>query len=72
MKFQTFTAASLVSKETPKVKYQEVTTDKAESHYEMIEKLELDHEGAPVTIQQLTGDERSVEFLLHEDEASWE
>ncbi|MBN3564237.1 alkaline phosphatase D family protein [Aliamphritea spongicola] len=34
--------------------------------------LELDHEGAPVTIQQLTGDERSVEFLLHEDEASWE
>ncbi|OOF01757.1 N-acetylneuraminate synthase family protein, partial [Salinivibrio sp. MA607] len=33
VKFQTFTAENLVSNNTPKVKYQESTTDKDESHY---------------------------------------
>ena len=41
VKFQTFTAEALVSQGTPKVRYQESTTSPSESHYEMIEKLEL-------------------------------
>jgi len=41
VKFQTFTAEALVSQGTPKVLYQESTTSPSESHYEMIEKLEL-------------------------------
>ncbi len=41
VKFQTFNAKSLVSKGTPKVKYQENTTSVEETHYEMIKKLEL-------------------------------
>lgn len=41
VKFQTFTADKLVSKNTPKVKYQESTTDKDESHYQMIKSLEF-------------------------------
>lgn len=41
VKFQTFTAETLVSQGTPKVSYQESTTSPEESHYEMIRKLEL-------------------------------
>jgi len=41
VKFQTFTAESLVSKSTPKVKYQKNTTSDDETHYEMIKSLEL-------------------------------
>jgi len=41
VKFQTFTADSLVSHGTPKVRYQESTTVPEESHYEMIKRLEL-------------------------------
>ena len=41
VKFQTFTAESLVSRLTPKVKYQKTTTNKNESHYEMIKSLEI-------------------------------
>ena len=41
VKFQTFTAGSLVSKGTPKVKYQENTTSPEESHFNMIKRLEL-------------------------------
>ena len=44
VKFQTFTAEALVSKETPKVDYQKETTDGTESHFEMIRALELSHE----------------------------
>lgn len=44
VKFQTFTADSLVSKGTPKVKYQENTTSPFESHFEMIKSLELSYE----------------------------
>jgi len=44
VKFQTFTAETLVSKETPKVNYQIETTDKTESHFDMIKSLELSHE----------------------------
>ncbi len=45
VKFQTFTAETLVSSGTPKVKYQESTTSPDESHYEMIQALELSREG---------------------------
>lgn len=41
VKFQTFTAEALVSQGTPKVRYQESTTSPNESHFEMIQKLEL-------------------------------
>ena len=41
VKFQTFTAEALVSQGTPKVRYQENTTCSEETHYEMIQKLEL-------------------------------
>ena len=41
VKFQTFRAESLVSPNTLKVAYQRETTSEAESHYEMIRKLEL-------------------------------
>ena len=41
VKFQTFTAEDLVTKITPKVRYQESTTSPDESHYEMIEALEM-------------------------------
>lgn len=44
VKFQTFTAEALVSQGTPKVYYQESTTSPDESHYEMIQKLELKRE----------------------------
>jgi len=44
VKFQTFTADKLVSSNTPKVKYQESTTDKNESHYQMIKSLEFSYE----------------------------
>ena len=43
VKFQTFTAESLVTKDTPKVKYQKINSLNNESHFEMIKKLELSH-----------------------------
>lgn len=44
VKFQTFTAEKLASPLTPKVKYQESTTSREESHYEMIKSLEFKYE----------------------------
>lgn len=44
VKFQTFTADKLVSAKTPKVKYQESTTEKDESHFQMIKSLEFSYE----------------------------
>lgn len=41
VKFQSFNAKSLASEETPKVDYQKKLTKDDESHYEMLEKLEL-------------------------------
>lgn len=41
VKFQTFKAESLVSKQAPKAEYQKLTTDSSESQFEMIKKLEL-------------------------------
>ena len=44
VKFQTFTAESLVGNNVPKVKYQLSTTDHTETHFEMIKKLEFSRE----------------------------
>jgi len=41
VKFQTFTAAELATRGTPKVRYQENTMSREETHYEMLRKLEL-------------------------------
>jgi N,N'-diacetyllegionaminate synthase len=43
IKFQTFKAKNVVSKFAKKAKYQQQTTDKKESHYDMLKKLELDY-----------------------------
>jgi len=42
IKFQTFKADKLISKNAPKADYQKQTTDASESQFEMIKKLELD------------------------------
>ena len=42
VKFQTFKAEKLVSKNAKKAKYQKETTDKKESQFDMLKKLELD------------------------------
>jgi N,N'-diacetyllegionaminate synthase len=42
VKFQSFKAEKLVSKNAPKAAYQKKTTDPTESQFEMIKKLELD------------------------------
>lgn len=44
VKFQTFKADTLLSKNSPKAQYQLETTDKKESQYEMLKKLELSRE----------------------------
>jgi N,N'-diacetyllegionaminate synthase len=41
IKFQTFTAQALVCVSAPKAEYQKKTTDKSESQFEMLQKLEL-------------------------------
>jgi len=44
VKFQTFRAEQLVSRQAPKAEYQTRTTDQAESQFDMIRKLELSTE----------------------------
>lgn len=44
VKFQTFKAKSLVSKKAEKAEYQKINTNRDESHYEMLKKLELSHD----------------------------
>lgn len=76
VKFQTFKADTLVSKGTPKVKYQKSTTSPEESHYDMIKSLELSREDHFALKQYC--DSKSIQFLstpydvesarfLHED-----
>ena len=61
VKFQTFTAASLVTPDTPKVEYQKCTTDVAETHYAMLERLELSRQ-AHVELSELCRTE-GIDFL---------
>ena len=51
VKFQTFKAENLVSRNAEKADYQKKTTDKDESQFEMIKKLELDLAAHQVLIQ---------------------
>ena len=44
VKFQTFRAASLVSRNAPKAQYQTESGDREESHLEMLHRLELSHD----------------------------
>ena len=44
IKFQTFKSENLVSKDSPKAHYQMQTTNKKESQYEMLKKLEISYE----------------------------
>ena len=44
VKFQTFKAENLVSKNTEKAEYQKRTTSVSESQFDMLKKLELDME----------------------------
>ena len=44
VKFQTFSASRLACSSTPKVSYQLISSPKGESHYEMLERLELSFE----------------------------
>ena len=45
VKFQTFKAEQIVTKTSPKAKYQLEVTDKAESQFDMLKKLEMDFSG---------------------------
>lgn len=51
VKFQTFTAESLVTHGTPKVKYQETTTAASEDHFNMIKNLEFKNEDHPAIFE---------------------
>jgi N,N'-diacetyllegionaminate synthase len=61
VKFQTFKAENLVSKGTPKVKYQQNTTSPDETHYEMIKKLELSRQNHHFIKEYC--DQLGIEFL---------
>ncbi len=61
VKFQTFTADSLVSRMTPKVDYQKNTTDENESHYEMIKSLEMSKEDHKILLDFCIQEE--IEFI---------
>lgn len=50
VKFQTFKTENLVSKNAKKAKYQEETTSRTESQFEMLKKLELDIETHKILI----------------------
>jgi len=61
IKFQTFNADSVVSKNAEKAAYQKETTDVNESQYEMIKKLELDRGAHSELIKHCK--DRGIEFL---------
>lgn len=61
VKFQTFKASRLVSKDTPKVGYQMSTTDEDESHFEMIKALEFKYEDHKPVIDYCIS--KNIEFI---------
>jgi len=61
VKFQTFKAENLVSKQAEKAEYQKETTDSEESQFEMIKKLELDVDTHKELIAYCT--EKGILFL---------
>lgn len=61
VKFQTFKAEKLVTKEAAKAEYQLETTQQSESQYEMLKRLELDEETHRILIEHCQL--REIEFL---------
>ena len=61
VKFQTFKAENLAGRNAPKAEYQNQTTDRAESQFEMLKKLELDESAHKVLWEQCRA--RGIEFL---------
>lgn len=61
VKFQTFKADSLVSKQAEKAEYQQKSTDVQESQYQMLKKLELTEEMHGILIQHCQACD--IEFL---------
>lgn len=61
VKFQTFTAKSLVTKFADKAQYQKTSTHKSESQFEMLKKLELNYDSHIELIKYC--DEIGIEFL---------
>lgn len=75
VKFQTFKADKLVKKDAAKAAYQAKSTDKSETQYEMVKRLELSNDqhlelmeyckGKKVTFLSTGFDSESVEFLVN-------
>ncbi|WP_442594283.1 N-acetylneuraminate synthase [Neobacillus sp. D3-1R] len=61
VKFQTFKAEKLVSYKAPKAEYQTKTTDKEETQFEMIKKLELDEASHELLVEYCK--KKNIEFL---------
>jgi N-acetylneuraminate synthase/N,N'-diacetyllegionaminate synthase len=61
VKFQTFTADKIVTKASPKASYQLKVTDKNESQYEMLKKLELKLDDYKILIRKCH--ELNIDFL---------
>ena len=61
IKFQTFTASSLLTLKTPKAKYQLKHTKKNESQFQMLKKLELSKEDHKILITY--SKKKNIEFL---------
>tara|TARA_X000000368_G_scaffold387298_1_gene347924 strand:+ start:17362 stop:18381 length:1020 start_codon:yes stop_codon:yes gene_type:complete len=61
VKFQTYKTERLVSKETPKVSYQENNTKKNETHFDMLKKLELTEENHFLLYSY--SKEKKIEFI---------
>jgi N-acetylneuraminate synthase len=76
VKFQTFKADALVTKEAPQATYQEQNTGKVESQYEMLKRLELDYathkelieycQSLGIEFLSTAFDEESLRFLVEE------
>lgn len=75
VKFQTFKADKLVKKDAKKAAYQATSTDKSETQYEMLKRLELTHEQhlelidyckeKKVTFLSTGFDSESIDFLVN-------
>ncbi|MDK9695294.1 MAG: N-acetylneuraminate synthase [Siculibacillus sp.] len=61
IKFQTFRADLLARPDAPKADYQERTTGRTESQYQMLKRLELSPEGHRIVMARCA--ERGIEFL---------
>lgn len=81
VKFQLFNAENIVSKKAQKAEYQKVATDKDETQFEMLKKLELSqdeyielHEyckDKPITLLATAFDFESIDFLEKLDTPVW-